>query len=197
MSDNPFIAQALLRAKRPTFELGLEIRREEEEEFRLAEERRRGIETRERKRGVARGRGRWGGGLLGLLLAGAAPFTGGASLLAAGALSGLGSYLGQRGAVAIAPGARRKFERIGPGRYSVGRGEEREREFEWGERERERYFREEILTSAAMDALSAVLGTRYAGTKGYGSILDMILGRGAGAALPGYAPEASMYPSIT
>ncbi len=204
---NFYREEAIARAKAgvPTRELWQDIRRVEEEEARLVEERARGIETRERKRGVARGRGRWGGGILGYLLGaaavGAAGLTGGLSLAIPALATGLGSYFGQRVATEgqivpgrkISPGAMKKFERIAPGRYYVGRGEEREREFEWGETERGRYMQEQIQASALMDALSG-----YGVAKG-GGILDMILGRGggAGATLPGYAPEAFRLPSLT
>lgn len=169
MPANPYLAEALLRARRPTFELGLDIRREEEEEFRLEEERARGLEKRERKFATARGRGRWAGGLPGGILG---FILGGPAGAAIGA--GAGSYLGQRGAVAVTPGAMKKFERIGPGQYYVARGREREREFEFGEEERERYMSELMLTGAAWDALSGFRAAKY----GPG-ILDMILGRGA------------------
>ncbi len=182
MSDF-YRAEALFRggARGPTFGLGQLIQREEEEEYRLEQERARGIETRERKRGVARGRGRWGGGLPGGILG---FMLGGPVGAAIGA--GLGSYAGQRVATEtrISPGAMKKFERIGPGRYYVGRGEEREREFEWGETERGRYMQEQILTSSLMDALTGYQGAKYGG-----GILDMILGRGgagAGAVVPTY-----------
>ena len=172
MSDF-YLAEALLRAQRPTFELGLDISREEEEEFRLEQERRRGLETRERKRGIATGRGRWGGGILGYLIGAAlAPATGGLSLALPALGAGVGSYAGQKGAVAISPGAMKKFERIGPGRYYVARGREREKEFEWEETERTRMLQEQILSSSLMDALSGGLQAKY------GGILDMILGRG-------------------
>ncbi len=194
MSDF-FRAEALFRAGRPTAMLRRDISREEEEEYRLGQERARGIETRERKRGVARGRGRVGGGILGYLIGAAlAPVTGGLSLAIPALAAGLGSYAGQRVATetGISPGAMKTFERIGPGRYYVGRGEEREREFEWGETERGRYMQEQILSSALMDALTGY----QAGTYGPG-ILDRILGGGAGATLPGYAPEAFRLPTLT
>lgn len=189
----------------PTALLGRDISEEEREEWELEQERARGIETRERRRGVARGRGRVAGGIgggfggakiggiLGFMLGGPAGAALGAKLGAA-AGAGLGSYAGQRVATetGISPGAMRQFRRISPGRYYVGRGEEREREFEWGETERGRYMEEQILTSALMDALT---GYR-AGAYGPG-ILDRILGRGAGEVLPGYAPEAFRLPSLT
>ncbi|KKM79921.1 hypothetical protein LCGC14_1345070 [marine sediment metagenome] len=188
MSDF-YRAEALFRAGRPTAMLRRDISREEEEEYRLEQERARGIETRERKRGVARGRGRWAGGLPGGILG---FMLGGPVGAAIGA--GLGSYAGQRVATetGISPGAMKKFRRIAPGRYYVGRGEEREREFEWGETERGRYMQEQILSSALMDALTGY----QAGTYGPG-ILDRILGGGAGPTLPGYAPEAFEYPGLT
>ena len=126
MSSNPFLAEALLRARRPTFELGVDIAREEREEFSQEGERRRGVERRGRKRETARGRGRVVGGLLGLLLAGA---TGGASIPITAALTAAGSFLGQKGGIALSPGANTKFKRIGPGRYFVDIGRERERQF--------------------------------------------------------------------
>ncbi len=179
MSDF-YLAEALLRAQRPTFELGLDISREEEEEFRLEQERRRGIETRERKRGVATGRGRFAGGIPGGILG---FMLGGPVGAAVGA--GLGSFAGQKGAVAISPGAMKKFERIGPGRYYVARGREREEEFEFGETERGRIMQEQILTSSVLDAISGGLQAKYGG-----GILDMLLGKGGGVTFPGGAPEA-------
>ena len=198
MSDF-YLAEALLRAQRPTFELGLDISREEEEEFRLEQERRRGIETRERKRGVATGRGRFAGGvgggaagakiggILGFMLGGPAGAALGANLGAA-AGAGLGSYAGQRIATEgqilpgrkISPGAMKKFERIGPGRYYVARGREREEEFEFGETERGRILQEQILTSSVIDAISGGLQAKYGG-----GILDMLLGKGGGVTSTG------------
>ncbi len=178
MPANPYLAETLLRASRPTFELGLDIRREEEEEERLWGERARGLETRERKFGEARGRGRWGGGLPGGILG---FMLGGPAGAAIGA--GLGSYAGQRIATKYTPGAMKEFERIGPGKYYVSRGREREREFEFGEEERNRYVKELMLTSAAFDALS---GYR-AGTYGPG-ILKMMMGGGGTAAQLASAP---------
>jgi len=69
MSDF-YRAEALFRggARGPSFGLGQLISAEELEEQELEQKRARDIETRERKRGVARGRGRWGGGILGLLI---------------------------------------------------------------------------------------------------------------------------------
>lgn len=181
----------------PTARLGALISEEERMEWELEQERARGIETRERRRGVARGRGRWGGGvaggaagakiggILGFMLGGPA----GAALgvkLGAAAGAGLGSYAGQKVAtdpkwgppgVRISPGAMRGFERIAPGRYYVSRGEEREREYEWGETERKRYMGEQILTNALMDALTGY----QVGAYGPG-ILSRILGRGAAPA---------------
>lgn len=172
MATNPYLAAALFRAKDPTIELRKDIWLEEAEERRLEEERRRGIETRERKFGTARGRGRVGGGLLGLLIGTAlAPATGGASLLIPALAAGAGSYLGQKGAVAVTPGAMKKFERIGPGKYYIARGREREREFRFGEKERERYISELMMTSAAWDALSGYGAAKYGG-----GILRQILG---------------------
>ena len=185
MSENPFIAEALLRASRPTLGLRMDIRQEEEEELRLEQERQRGLEKRERKFGKARGRGRWAGGLLGLLAAGAAPFTGGASLVAAAALTGAGSFLGQKAAVRLSPGAMKKFKRVSPGVYYVARGREREEQFQFGESERRRQINELMLTSAAFDAIS---GGIFA--KGGGNLLDMILGRGGGTILPTTGGEA-------
>ena len=175
MSDF-YLAEALLRAQRPSFELGLDISREEEEEFRLEQERRRGIETRERKRGVATGRGRFAGGIPGGILG---FMLGGPVGAAVGA--GLGSYTGQRVATEgqifpgrkISPGAMKGFERIGPGRYYVARGREREEEFEFGETEQGRILQEQILTSAVIDAISGYGGAKY-------GILDMLLGKGGG-----------------
>ena len=171
---------------------------EEEEERRLELERARGIEARERKRGVARGRGRWAGGLPGAIIG---FMLGGPPGAAIGA--GIGSYAGQKVAttrkwqppsrtgIKISPGAMKTFEPISPGRYYVGRGEEREREFEWGETERERYMQEQILTSALMDAWSGYRATTYGP-----DLLKMLMGGGGGAGvpIPGYAPGASRLP---
>lgn len=168
MPVNPYIAAALFRARDPTQELRRDIWLEEAEERRLELERARGMETRERKRGVARGRGRWAGGLPGGILGFMLGNPVGAAIGAS-----LGSYAGQRIATetGISPGAMKTFERIGPGKYYISRGEERERQFEWGESERERYLSEQILASAAMDALTGGLQAKYGG-----GILDMILG---------------------
>lgn len=198
MSDFWLAAEMARRPEvSPTARLEALISEEERREWELEQERARGIETREWKRGVARGRGRWAGGIggglggakiggiLGFMLGGPAGAALGAKLGAiAGA--GLGSYAGQRvateakiGGRPISPGAMKTFERISPGRYYVGRGEEREREFEWWETERERYMGEQILTSSVLDALSA-----YGVQRSGGGILDWLLGRGGGAGVP-------------
>ena len=188
MSDF-FRAAALLGASRPSFGLGLDISREEQEEFRLEQERRRGIEKRDRRREVALGRGSTVGGTIGGLLG---------SLLgpigtAAGA--GIGSFIGQRiatgtdlisgGKIArtISPGAMKEVKRISPGRYFVGRGREREEEFDFGEPERNRLLQEQILTTSLIDAI-----TGYRAAKFGPGILDQILGRGGGEVIRGIDP---------
>ena len=167
MPINPYIAGEIFRASREPF-IGLrgDIRREEEEEFRLEQERLRGVGTKERRREQKRGQGRWlggvPGGILGFIL-------GGPPGAAIGA--GIGSRVGQEAMVRTSPQAMRKFERIGPGKYYVSRGREREKQFEYGQQEQDRYFKELMLTSAAMDAISGYTGAKYGG-----GILDMILG---------------------
>ena len=154
MPTNPFLAETLLRAQRSTFGLGVDIRREEEEERRLILERARGVEERKRSFEGARGAGRIvggvGGGILGFLLGG----PGGAKIGAA-AGAGIGSFAGQKIGVGLSPGANRKFDRIGPGVYYVARGRERQKQFDYGETDREHYINELILASAVRDASRA------------------------------------------
>ncbi len=160
---NPFIAEALLRASRPTFGLRVDITREQQEEEKLYRERQRGREARSRKYESASGKGRVIGGLLGFLVGG--PIG-----------AGIGSAAGQAVATKFTPGTKlpEKFKRIGPGRYFVDIGEERQKQFEFEESERSRYLNEQILTRAATDAISGYRAEKYGG-----GILDMVLGRKA------------------
>ncbi len=174
--SNPFLAEALLRASRPTFGLRVDITKEQQEEEKLYRERERARERRTRKYESASGKGRVvggvvggvAGGLLGFLIAGPGGVKWGASTGA-----GLGSAAGQAVATKFTPGTKlpEKFKRIGPGRYFVDIGEERQKQFEFEEDERSRYLTEQILTRAATDAISGYQAGKYGG-----GILDMILG---------------------
>lgn len=197
---NPFIAEALLRARRPTFELGVDVTREQEEEEKLYQEQQRARERRSRKYESASGKGRWvgaaAGGLLGFLVGGPLGAAKGAKIgLTVGA--GVGSYLGQKIATdpRISPGVKlpEKFKRISAGRYYVDIGEEQQKQFEFEETERTRYLNEQILTRAAMDAMTAYGVTKYGG-----GILDMILGRGTGGGVtfPGGSIEQSLIQAL-
>lgn len=191
MSSNPFLAESLLRARQPSFGLGVEVAREERAESAATAARSRGVAKRGRARATARGRGRTAGGLLALLLAGA---TGGASIPVTAALAGAGSFIGQKAAIALSPDARKKFKRVGPGKFFVDPGIERERSFQFGESERDRLLREDILAGSLTDAITGGLKAKYGD-----GILDMLLGTRSpagtivpvtgGRAVPGSLPR--------
>ena len=156
---NPFIAGALQRSSDPTFGLRVDVTREQREEERLEAERLRNLEKRERKREFARGVGRLAGSTLGFILGGPAG-------------AGVGSAIGQKAATIFAPGANPTFKKIGPGRYFVDEGRERETQFRAGVRDLTRNLDESILTSAIFDTISAVQVKKLGGPQG---ILDLIL----------------------
>lgn len=183
MPANPYIAEALFRAQRPTFELGIDIRQEEEEEYRLEQERARAAETKKRRRDVKSGQGRWlggvGGGILGFLVGGPAGAAVGA---------GIGSRLAQGAMVKTSPQAMKTFKRIGPGTYYVATDKARQDQFFHQQKEQDRYFKELMWANAGRDAMSAY------SLSGGSSILDMILGRGgAGGGVPATAAQEIPY----
>lgn len=146
---------------------GLGIRKEEAIEE--AEERRLGLarsvkaikrqRTAERQTGLGRllGGGAAGGlttlALPTILAALGAPATGGLSLLIPALAAGAGSFAAQR--FATRETAKERLVPIGVGAFQVGRGREREAEFELGERAFGEDLSSSILAGALKDAFSA------------------------------------------